>query len=118
MASVGMNLPDLLGAEAAARLEEPFAAIEAALEQAAPQPHWYLSNVGADPAWQRRGVGAALVRRFAARAAADEVPGCFWTVTPMNVPFYHRLGFTIVAEGVERRSRLPYWIFRGCADPL
>jgi ribosomal protein S18 acetylase RimI-like enzyme len=112
MADVDMSLPDLLGADAAARLEEPFAAIEAALEHAVPQPHWYLSNIGVDPGWQRRGVGAALVRRFAARAAADRVPGCFWTVQPMNVPFYRRLGFTIATEGVEPTSQLPYWVFR------
>jgi GNAT superfamily N-acetyltransferase len=110
------SFADLLGADASERLEGPFAVFEAAVEHAAPHPHWYLSNVGVDPAWQRRGVGGALVRRFAARAAADRVPACFWTVQPANVPFYHQHGFSIAAEGVEHASMLPYWIFHRLTD--
>jgi ribosomal protein S18 acetylase RimI-like enzyme len=108
--------PNLLGADAWERLEATAAAIEAAQDQVVPLPHWYLTAIGVDPSWQRQGLGGTLVQRFMARATADGVPACFWTVQPANVPFYERHGFTIVAEGVEPKSGLPYWIFRRFAD--
>ena len=44
----------------------PFLAYGRAVEQlradVAGGPHWYLAGIGVDPAAQRQGVGAALVR--------------------------------------------------------
>jgi hypothetical protein len=56
------------------------------------------------------------VERFSARAAADQVPGCLWTMQPHNVPFYQRCGFAVVADNVEPSSGLRYWIFRQFAN--
>jgi ribosomal protein S18 acetylase RimI-like enzyme len=107
------RLPDLLGADAWGRFEASTGAIEAAQERAVPPPHRYLWGIGVDPAWQRRGLGGALLRRFRSRAAADGVPACTWTVEAEGVPYYRSHGYDVVAEGVEPASGLPYWIFRG-----
>jgi GNAT superfamily N-acetyltransferase len=107
---------DLWGARDWQRFETALAAIEAAKRQLVPAPHWYLLNVGTDPAWQRRGLAGALVERFLARAAADRVPACLWTMQPANVPFYERHGLAVAAENVETSSGLRYWIFRRLAD--
>ena len=37
------------------------------------EPHWYLAGLGADPGWQRRGVGSALLEPVLARADRDGV---------------------------------------------
>ena len=107
---------DLWGAENWQRFETALAAIEAAKRQLVPTPHWYLLTVGTDPTWQRRGLAGALIDRFLARAAADRVPACLWTMQPMNVPFYERHGLAVVADDVEPNTGLRYWIFRRFAD--
>jgi GNAT superfamily N-acetyltransferase len=98
------------------RFETALAAIEAAKRQLVPTPHWYLLTVGTDPAWQRRGLGGALIERFLARAATDRVPACLWTMQPANVPFYQRHGLAVAADNIEPSSGLRYWIFRRLAD--
>jgi ribosomal protein S18 acetylase RimI-like enzyme len=110
------GIPDLLGADAWELFVETAATIGAVQDQVVPVPHWDLTVVGVDPSWQQQGLGRILVQRFMARAAADGVPACFWTVQPVNVPFYQRHGFAVVAEGVEPKSGLHYWIFRRFAD--
>jgi hypothetical protein len=61
-------------------------------------------------------LAGALIERFLARAAADRVPACLWTMQPANVPFYQRYGLEVAAENVETSSGLPYWIFHRLAD--
>ena len=107
---------DMWGARDWQRFETTMAAIEAAKSRVMPTPHWYLLTVGADPAWQRRGLGGVLIERFLARAAGDRVPACLWTMQPANVPFYERHGLAVAVDGVEPTSGLPYWIFRRLAD--
>jgi ribosomal protein S18 acetylase RimI-like enzyme len=109
------RLPDILGADVWGRFETTVGAIEAAQEQAVPPPHRYLWGLGVDPAWQRRGLGQALLRCFQSRAAANGVPACLWTVDAEGVPYYQRHGYDVVADGVEPTSGLSYWIFRGAA---
>jgi GNAT superfamily N-acetyltransferase len=58
-------------------------------------PHYYLGVIGADPGWQGRGVGRALLAAFCERSAADpKSRGVYLeTGTPANLPFYARAGF-------------------------
>ena len=75
-----------------------------------PQPHWYLSAIGVDPASQRRGFGTALVRSGTARADADGTPVYLETETEDNVRYYQRFGFQ-VAEQIEADGlELPIWL--------
>ncbi|MBW5483143.1 GNAT family N-acetyltransferase [Streptomyces bambusae] len=73
-------------------------AAEAAAGQGAKEPHWYLAVVGADPAAQGQGHGAALLRSGLAKADADGLPVYLESSKPDNLPFYEHFGFTVLGE--------------------
>ncbi|MFJ5547923.1 GNAT family N-acetyltransferase [Streptomyces sp. NPDC093225] len=73
-------------------------AVEAAADHASREPHWYLAVIGADPAAQGRGQGAALLRSGLARADAAGLPVCLESSKPENLPFYAHFGFAVRAE--------------------
>lgn len=67
----------------------------------------YLHELDVDPAFQKRGVGAALVRAFvdAARASgARDIYLATFRDPPWNAPFYRKLGFV----DVDRAGYLPW----------
>jgi GNAT superfamily N-acetyltransferase len=74
-------------------------------------PHWYLMVVGADPAFQRRGAGTALLAPVLAQCDEDGVPAYLETQKPENVPWYHRFGFE-VAEQLDAGRAPPMWTMR------
>lgn len=67
--------------------------------QHAPMPHWYLSQIGVEPASQGRGFGGKLLAPLLARMDAEGVPCYLETAREGNVALYRRYGFAIVAEG-------------------
>ncbi|MGW0548704.1 GNAT family N-acetyltransferase [Streptomyces altiplanensis] len=73
-------------------------AVEMAAEHAPREPHWYLAVIGADPAGQGRGHGAALLRSGLAKADAAGLPACLESSKPSNLPFYEHFGFTVQEE--------------------
>jgi GNAT superfamily N-acetyltransferase len=75
------------------------------------EPHWYLALLGTDPAWQRRGVGSALLAPVLARADADGVAAYLETQKAENLPWYGRLGFEVVSE-LEARGCPKMWAMR------
>ncbi|MCF3180364.1 GNAT family N-acetyltransferase [Streptomyces polychromogenes] len=86
--------------------------IVAAAEHAPPEDHWYLAVLGADPAGQGRGHGAALLRSGLAKADAAGLPVYLESSKESNVPFYEHFGFTLLGE-----ARLPgggptLWVMR------
>jgi len=62
------------------------------------EPHWVLDVLGVDPAHQRGGVGAALVRPVLERADRDGVPCYVVTHNAANVPYYEQFGFRVTEE--------------------
>jgi GNAT superfamily N-acetyltransferase len=62
------------------------------------EPHWYLSLLGADPAFQRSGAGTALLAPVLERCDAEGIPIYLETQKEANVPWYHRFGFALVEE--------------------
>lgn len=84
-----------LPTEAAARLHEYDAAVDAAVPA---QPHWYLGILASHPA--RRGEG--LARRVAepglAAARTAGLPAVLETTNPDNVAMYQRGGWRVTAE--------------------
>jgi GNAT superfamily N-acetyltransferase len=62
------------------------------------EPHWYLSLLGADPAFQRSGAGSALLAPMLERCDSEGLPVYLETQKEANVPWYHRFGFAVVEE--------------------
>ena len=61
-------------------------------------PQWYLALLGVDPEQQGKGLGSALLQRFAQQVDADEAPAYLETDRPENVAFYGQVGFDVVRE--------------------
>lgn len=62
------------------------------------EPHWYLAVLGCDPAWQRRGFGAAVLAPVLERADRDGEPAYLETQKADNVPWYGRHGFDVLDQ--------------------
>jgi ribosomal protein S18 acetylase RimI-like enzyme len=71
------------------------------------EPHWYLGTLGVDPALQRRGIGAALLRAWLERVDRSRAMAYLETDREPNLPFYAGAGF----ETVDRSEVLgvPIW---------
>ena len=61
-------------------------------------PHWSLEVIGVDPARQRTGSGAALLRHILDRADRDGLPAYVITHEAKNVAYYERHGFRLVGD--------------------
>jgi len=62
----------------------------------------YLREVDVDPAYQKRGIGAALVARFVEAAKAKGAGAVYlstFRTPPWNAPFYAQLGFSEAPHG-------------------
>ncbi|GAA2238677.1 GNAT family N-acetyltransferase [Streptomyces amakusaensis] len=77
-------------------------AVEASAKHTPSEPHWFLAVVGADPAAQGQGHGAALLRSGLAKADAAGLPAYLESSKEANLPFYEHFGFT-----VRERMTLP-----------
>ncbi|MER7705799.1 GNAT family N-acetyltransferase [Kitasatospora sp. NPDC097605] len=88
------ELQDILG-DRAPLLRD---AAEAVAAHAPDEPHWYLALLGADPAAQGQGHGAALLRSGLARADAAGLPVHLESSKAANLPVYEHFGFTVRAE--------------------
>jgi ribosomal protein S18 acetylase RimI-like enzyme len=75
-------------------------------------PHWELLISGVDPALQGQGRGSALVRDGLARADEAGLPCYLNTNTPANLPFYERLGFTVLEEAKLGKDGPTAWAMR------
>ncbi|MFB7980551.1 GNAT family N-acetyltransferase [Streptomyces vinaceus] len=73
-------------------------AAEAAAGEGPTEPHWYLAVIGADPAAQGQGHGAALLRSGLAKADETGLPVYLESSKPANLPFYEHFGFTVLGE--------------------
>ncbi|MFD7665072.1 GNAT family N-acetyltransferase [Streptomyces sp. NPDC059788] len=88
------ELEDILGDRASLFRD----AVGAAAEHAPKEPQWYLAVLGADPAAQGQGHGAALLRSGLAKADAAGLPACLESSKASNLPFYEHFGFTVRGE--------------------
>ncbi len=81
------------------------------------QPHWQLLIVGVDPELQGQGRGSAIVQEGLARADQAALPCYLDTSQPGNIPFYERLGFTIVEEATLGKGGPQAWGMRRDPPP-
>ena len=61
-------------------------------------PHWYLAQIGVEPAYQRQGIASRLLRPMLARIDAAALPCYLETENAANVAIYQRNGFEVIAE--------------------
>ncbi|MER6838996.1 GNAT family N-acetyltransferase [Streptomyces platensis] len=102
------ELQDILGDRAALFRE----AVEAAAEHAPQEPQWHLAVLGADPAAQGHGHGAALLRSGLAKADAAGVPVALESSKRTNLPFYEHFGFTVRQELQLPGGGPTLWVMR------
>jgi GNAT superfamily N-acetyltransferase len=60
------------------------------------EAHWYLPLIGVDPAHQRNGFGAALLRDTLRQCDSDHAVAYLESTSPASVPLYKRHGFEVV----------------------
>ncbi|MBE7433857.1 MAG: GNAT family N-acetyltransferase [Anaerolineales bacterium] len=66
--------------------------------QNAPDPHYYLDNLGVLPESRGKGLSSQLIRPFLKMAEEQKVAAYTDTVTKSNVPYYGHFGFQLVDE--------------------
>lgn len=87
-------------------------AVEALRAEAVPEPHWYLAGIGVDPAWQRRGIGSALLAPGLEAADEAGLPCALLTNSERNLAFYGNHGFEVVLEGRTPEDGPRAWMMR------
>ncbi|MFF9199020.1 GNAT family N-acetyltransferase [Streptomyces sp. NPDC014779] len=73
-------------------------AVETAAAHAPAEPHWSLALIGAAPASQGTGQGAALLRSGLAQADAAGAPVYLESSKAANLPVYEHFGFRVREE--------------------
>lgn len=71
-------------------------------------PHWYLAQIGVEPAAQRQGIASRLLRPMLARMDAAALPCYLETENAANIAFYQRHGFRVVGEDASPGNP-PIW---------
>ncbi len=75
-------------------LLEDFVALFGQMDASHPaEPHWYLLQIGVDPASRGKGYGEALMRYGLERCDQDRVPAYLESANPRNISLYERHGF-------------------------
>jgi ribosomal protein S18 acetylase RimI-like enzyme len=107
------ELPARMGDAAAARFNAMAEAQKPARERISRgEQAWYLSLLGVEPALQRSGIGASLLRHMLERADAGGVRTMTDTSKEANVPYYERHGFVVAESGTLPLGGPPFWIMR------
>lgn len=107
-----LTAPLRLGRRGLPRFGAFIRATEAAHAAAAPLPHWYLLLLAVEPERRGHGLGTDLLWPTLAAADRAALPVYLETMQPASIPFYERLGFAIVHEGVIPNGGPPFWGLR------
>ncbi|MGW1177483.1 GNAT family N-acetyltransferase [Kitasatospora sp. NPDC002543] len=86
--------------------------VEAAAANTPQEPHWYLAVIGADPAAQGRGQGAALLRSGLAKADAAGLPVYLESSKESNLAVYGHFGFEVLEEVRLPEGGPALWVMR------
>jgi GNAT superfamily N-acetyltransferase len=74
-----------------------------------PRPWRYLAGIGVHPDHQGEGHGSRLMNILNEEARAEGQPFALVTDREVNLPFYERAGFRIVAHEAETSMGVPFW---------
>lgn len=80
------------------RLEEIGAFFEQMDAHHPQEPCWYLPMIAAEPAYQGKGLGGALMKHALQRCDDDGLPVYLESSNPRNIDLYERHGFEIIGE--------------------
>ena len=105
-------VPEQIGAAAWTRFKRLLDHLDALHPHMAPEPHWYLTMLGVDPAWQRHGIGEALMQPVFEQADRDGVACYLESPTTENTRYYTRRSFVIVGETDVPDSPMHIWMMR------
>lgn len=89
---------DLLQAQIGERAGEALGVIGAAGAAFHEKPRFHCVYVGVHPDHQRRGIGHALFQRMLQICDADGIEASLTSTNDANLPLYHALGFTELAQ--------------------
>ncbi len=78
----------------------------------APEPHWYLSQVGVEPNLQGQGVGQRLLTPTLEQIDQEQKAAYLETMNPKALPFYTKLDFKICEEVILPAGGPPMWVMR------
>lgn len=84
----------------------------------ASEPHWYLAQIGVEPAQQRQGIASWLLRPMLAYLDAQALPCYLETENGANVAVYERYGFRVVATESRLPDGLRIWAMLRVAYPV
>jgi GNAT superfamily N-acetyltransferase len=109
---------DLLGPRGFDNYRAILSFMEPTAQAVIPAHAWYLSILGVAPRRQGQGLGRALLAPTL-RHADQRGTHCFLeTFNSASRRFYHRLGFSEVAEHLEPRTSARYWIMLRQPQPV
>lgn len=113
LAETGLaDVPEQIGPQAWRRFKRLLDHLDALHPHHAPEPHWYLAMLGVEPAWQRQGIGEALMRPVFAAADRGGHRCYLEAPTASNARYYARRGFRVVAETDVPDSDVHVWLMR------
>ena len=105
-------VPEQIGSDAWQRFKRLLDHLDALHPRYAPEPHWYLAMLGVDPAWQRQGIGEALMHPVFAAADRAGLSCYLEAPTAGNARYYERRGFRVLAETDVPDSEVHVWLMR------
>lgn len=106
------GIPELIGPDSWSRFERLLGHLDALHPVLAPDPHWFLAMLGVDPAFQRQGIGQALMEPVFDQADRDGVACYLEAPTESNARYYERRGFQVVMETDIPESDVHIWLMR------
>ncbi len=96
----------------AQRARPIFNQIETNHRKHAPEPHFYLDNLGVLNSARGKGVSSKLIRPFLQMADEQKVIAYTDTVTQSSVPLYEHFGFDLVEENRVNRTGITVYALR------
>jgi GNAT superfamily N-acetyltransferase len=73
------------------------------------EPSPQIRQVAVEPAWERRGIGSALVQALVEQARSEGRASVWLNARVTALPFYERLGFEVTSEVFRTpRTYLPH----------
>jgi ribosomal protein S18 acetylase RimI-like enzyme len=106
------ELLSAIGADAEVRYERFLAEQRIVRDAELGAQTWYLAWLGVDPAQQRSGAGAALLRDMFNRLDLSGGDAYLETEKSANVPYYEQHGFGVVTHGAISGGGPDFWTLR------